>query len=332
MKGDARDTLTLPFEKGLLDLPAGTPGGLFLNARPLNTHNLNWQNLLTCEQGQRADFVALGSANFKVYPSLKDAGFECALVLCGKHKRLNEMNLVRASAATREGGMIVVAGDKTAGIAPLRKFVSKFCEIEGSLSKHHAVVFWFRNPEKTGVLGIEPHQSLEGFETAPGMFSPDNIDAGSKLLATFLEKRIGGNVADFGAGWGYLSREILEKGRTLHHLDLYESDWASLEAAKLNVTSETTRLGFHWHDLLSEPVTRSYDWIIMNPPFHSDRPAEPAIGQTFIKVASRALRKGGRLLMVANRNLPYENALTTGFSSHQRLSEDQGFKVIQAIR
>lgn len=330
MKGDVRNTLTLPFEQGLLDLPASQ--GVFFNARPLQSSGIDWPKLLTCEQGHRGDYLSLERAGYQVAPTLKTDGFCCAMVLCGKHKRLNEANLARACAATREGDVIVVAGDKTAGIAPLRKYAGKFANIDGHLSKHHAVVFWFRNPGNCALQETLSHNGPEGFRTAPGMFSSDNIDAGSRLLASHLDKRIGGNVADFGAGWGYLSRTVLEQCGTLHHLDLYEVDWASLEAAKHNITSDKVRLGFHWHDLLREPVSRTYDWIIMNPPFHSDRPAEPAIGQTFIKVASNTLRKGGRLLMVANRNLPYEKELAAGFRSHQRLDEAQGFKIVEAIR
>ena len=73
-----------------------------------------------------------------------------------------------------------------------------------------------------------------------------------------------------------------------------------------------------------------YDWVIMNPPFHSGRAAEPALGQRFIEVASSTLPRGGRLLMVANRNLPYEQILEKTFRRVEKLSERDGFKVFEA--
>ena len=44
----------------------------------------------------------------------------------------------------------------------------------------------------------------------------------------------------------------------------------------------------------------------MNPPFHTRPRADPALGQAMIRKAAAALRRGGRLFMVANRQLPYE--------------------------
>ena len=50
------------------------------------------------------------------------------------------------------------------------------------------------------------------FRTAPGMFSHDRIDAGSRLLAECLPETAKGAAADFGAGWGYLVGACLRKG------------------------------------------------------------------------------------------------------------------------
>ena len=40
----------------------------------------------------------------------------------------------------------------------------------------------------------------------------------------------------------------------------------------------------------------------------------------------------GRLLMVSNRNLPYERTLDRTFRSHAMLADTGGFKVLEAIR
>ena len=75
-----------------------------------------------------------------------------------------------------------------------------------------------------------------------------------------------------------------------------------------------------------------YDFIVSNPPFHEDRAERPELGRAFIAAASAALRAGGRLLLVANRQLPYEAELTRGFASVRTLVERDGFKVIEATR
>ena len=73
------------------------------------------------------------------------------------------------------------------------------------------------------------------------------------------------------------------------------------------------RPAFHWLDLAFEKVARDFDVIVMNPPFHRGRAAEPDIGQAMIRAASKALKPGGQLFMVANRGLPYEAVLKGGF-------------------
>ena len=72
------------------------------------------------------------------------------------------------------------------------------------------------------------------------------------------------------------------------------------------------------------------DFIIMNPPFHHLGRAIPTLGVDFIKVASRNLKKSGTLWMVANRHLPYEDAIQRHFSSFSELSRSKKFKVIRA--
>jgi 16S rRNA (guanine1207-N2)-methyltransferase len=117
-------------------------------------------------------------------------------------------------------------------------------------------------------------------------------------------------------------------------LDLYEADFAALEAAKLNLAgvSQSIARNFFWVDLLKESFEKRYDAIAMNPPFHRSRAAEPEIGAGMIRAAAKALKPGGRLFMVANRQLPYEPILAAAFSSHAELARDGMFKVLAARR
>jgi 16S rRNA (guanine1207-N2)-methyltransferase len=164
------------------------------------------------------------------------------------------------------------------------------------------------------------------------MFSHDRIDPGSRLLAGHLPTDLRGAIADFGAGWGFLSAAVLARCPAVKRLDLYEADFESLEAARLNLAprAENRRLDFLWRDLLGEPAERRYDAVVMNPPFHRERAADPSIGNGMIRAAGRALKPGGRLLMVANRALPYERVLDEVFAEWRELSRDASFKLFEA--
>ncbi|WP_217575169.1 class I SAM-dependent methyltransferase [Mesorhizobium sp. GbtcB19] len=210
--------------------------------------------------------------------------------------------------------------------------------LSGHLSKHHGVVFWLERTLQAEAFAKSIHDWQnewplidERFRTAPGMFSFDRVDAGSKLLAANLPGDLKGSIADFCAGWGYLAAEVLQRARGLTALDLYEADFEALEAARLNVRG-AIEPRFFWTDLLTEAVDRRYDAIVMNPPFHSGRATEPGIGAGMIRAASKALKPGGRLFMVANRQLPYEQALSATFASYAEIARDGMFKVFSARR
>jgi 16S rRNA (guanine1207-N2)-methyltransferase len=153
-------------------------------------------------------------------------------------------------------------------------------------------------------------------------------------LADHLPGDIFGTVADFGAGWGYLAGELLSRHGGVSRMDLYEADFEALEAARKNLAFVRggVDVGFFWADLLAEPVGRRYDFIVMNPPFHSGRAAEPAIGQGLVLAAARALKSGGRLYLVANRQLPYERVLAEEFREAGETARDARYKVLWAVR
>jgi 16S rRNA (guanine1207-N2)-methyltransferase len=338
MSGDALKTLFHPFEAGVLAAPAKGERVLFLGAEPGFRLPEGWGADLRAVQGFRPDFRALeGMRLSSVTPRAEGAGYSSALVLAGRHRGRNELFIAGAIERTKPGGLILVAGSKDDGIASLRKRLEGFVSLDGSLPKYHGLAFWFRRPADEAVAaelsGANPPMLVEDrFRTAPGMFSFERIDAGSRLLAANLPADLSGAVADFCAGWGYLSAEAALRCPGITALDLYEADFEALEAAKVNLEAASPPKAFYWQDLLAEKVARRYDAIVMNPPFHKSRAAEPEIGAGMIRAAAVALKPGGRLLMVANRKLPYEKVLAAVFSRHAEIAADGLFKVFSARR
>ncbi|TPI22616.1 class I SAM-dependent methyltransferase [Mesorhizobium sp. B4-1-1] len=336
MAAEPLKTLFYPFEAEALPLPRKDARVLFLGAEPGFRLPAGFEAPLHLVQGFRPHFRTLQASGCAVTPRAEGTGFDLALVLAGRYRGQNELRIADAIERTVPGGLIAVAGGKEDGIDSLRKRINVLVPLEGHLPKHHGVVFWFKRAgaETAATLRAgNPDLIIEGgFRTKPGMFSFDRIDAGSKLLAANLPDDLKGNVADFCAGWGYLAAEILLRPQGLTALDLYEADFEALEAARLNVHGGAIEPRFFWTDLLTEAVERRYDAIVMNPPFHRGRASEPEIGAGMIRAASKALRPGGRLFMVANRQLPYEHVLSAAFASHAEIARDGMFKVFSARR
>jgi 16S rRNA (guanine1207-N2)-methyltransferase len=162
------------------------------------------------------------------------------------------------------------------------------------------------------------------------MFSPDQADAGSMQLSDLIAGKLRGKGADLGAGWGWLAKRALDQNPEISTLDLYEAEYAAVQCAKKNVAD--SRATAHWADVTALTGPADHDFVIMNPPFHQSRKADPELGRQFIAAAARLLQPKGTLWMVANRQLAYETSLQKHFQSWEILKQSGGFKSIRAMR
>ncbi|PYE85011.1 class I SAM-dependent methyltransferase [Pseudoroseicyclus aestuarii] len=251
-----------------------------------------------------------------------------AMVIVPRSKPLARA-LIAEAAATAP--LVIVDGQRTDGTDSLFKEVrARRGDAVQNVAKAHGRLFWFE-----GGAGFEdwaapePQAGPEGFVTAAGVFSADGPDKGSVLLAQALPAKLPTRMADLGAGWGYLSRAVLER-QGVNSLDLVEAEADALDCARLNVTDDRAR--FHWHDALGFKPEEVYNGIVMNPPFHQGRVGDPSLGRGFIAAAARMLTGSGQLWLVANRHLPYEAELKDRFRDVTEIGADAGFKILHAAR
>lgn len=337
MGDDLSQTLFLPLDRGIVPLPGGHDRALLFGAGrgfrlPLGSD----REAFDLVQPFRPDYLALGKSGFAVHPVPPPGRYGSAWIIAGRHRSRNELWIDKAVSRLRPGGWLVVAGALKGGGDSLAKRLKRRFPQGERFSKHHGVVF---HAAMTDLAGYERDSDLststaDGWTTAPGAFSSDHVDPASRLLVRSLPGDVSGRVADLGAGWGYLSGEIVERFPAVCHVDLYEADFLALQAAKDNLArrAETAEAGFFWQDIVAEPIERRYDTIVMNPPFHEARAADPSLGQAFIMAAAKALKPGGRLFLVANTGLPYEATLARTFHSHGETTREGPFKVLWARR
>ncbi|WP_223427717.1 class I SAM-dependent methyltransferase [Tateyamaria pelophila] len=256
----------------------------------------------------------------------KDTRF-AASVVCLTRARA-EAQALFAVAMARTDGMIIVDGQKTDGADSMLKALRKRVDVGGPISKSHGKVYWCEAGADFSDWALGPELHAGGFWTAPGVFSADGVDPASALLANALPEAMVGTVADLGAGWGYLTAHVLTRDVAAVHL--VEAHDMALQCARHNVTDP--RAVFHWADATQWTPPQKMDAVVMNPPFHTGRSADPALGRAFIAAAARILQPHGALWMVANRHLPYEDTLTAHFSKVVDLDGDARFKLVRAER
>jgi 16S rRNA (guanine1207-N2)-methyltransferase len=333
-------TLLLPFAGA--GLPAlDRARVLFANARALPALPAaarGWQ----LQQDFRPFADALSRAGLASAIELPAGEVDVALVLLPRQKAQARALLAACWRQLGSGGVLVAAAGNDSGGRTLPRELGT---LSGSpveaLSKHHCRVAWVRRDEAASMAVADAWIAdavpvpIEGgrFLSRPGVFAWDRIDAASRLLAGELPADLAGRGADLGCGYGYLAAEVLARAPGIAALDLYEADARALKLARTNLRGPPgVALGFLWHDVAAGLPRRDYDFIVSNPPFHTGRADQPALGRAFIAAAGAALRPGARFFLVANRHLPYEAELAANFSTVRVLAQDGGFKVVEATR
>lgn len=276
--------------------------------------------------GFRPDFDHFAAQGYRTRP-VAEGPYVAALVCLPRARAGARALIAEAAQKVSPGGPVAVDGQKHDGIDTALKDLRGRVEVSAPLSKAHGKIAVFAAGADLWDWQARPTELPGGFRTVPGVFSADGPDRGSQLLESVLPADLGGHVVDLGAGWGYLSRAILSHAR-VKRLDLVEAEADALDCARINVTDERAR--FHWADATVFRPDRLLDHVVMNPPFHTGREADPNLGLAFIKAAARMLAPSGHLWMVSNRHLPYDRALPSLFRDVQDLGGDAAFRLTRA--
>lgn len=277
--------------------------------------------------------------DIRMYSPLSRAGYNCSpeinynvdisIILLPKFKELAR-ELIIIGLEKAKGGYVVIDGDKKDGIISITKELEKEFSFDIKLSKAHGKIVAFRTDH--ALLPPTWHSRKVNkinneFVTVPGIFSWDHVDAASELLKNYLPNNLKGCGADLGAGWGFLTK-FLEKLESVDHIYAIDASKRALECAAKNC--ETSKVKFVWEDVQKWQAPKPLDFIVMNPPFHSNGKVDIKLGEMFIISAARNLIKDGNLHMVSNRHLPYENILGRHFAGWKEIGGDNKFKVILA--
>ncbi|ESQ75093.1 class I SAM-dependent methyltransferase [Asticcacaulis sp. AC402] len=329
------ETLCLALSEDV-SAPANGPA-LFLRARYGSDLDVLPREAWLCDQSFKPDYDLLVRQGFALREA--DDGTQYGLVCVLPPRQRDEYRALLARAVTdaRPGGIVLAAVSNLEGAKTVENDLKALCGNITSLSKNKCRAFWGRVGDDVDRDLVAAWSQLDasrevegGLIGRPGLFAWDRIDAGSRLLAENLPM-LSGKGADLGAGNGFLSREVLKLCPAVTHLTLFEAEARALPLARENLGEFGDRCDFHWHDV-TKGITGPFDFIVMNPPFHTGRADRNDLGQGFIRSAAGALNKGGVLWMVANRHLPYEETLKAAFKTVITITDTPYYKVFKAVK
>jgi 16S rRNA (guanine1207-N2)-methyltransferase len=283
-------------------------------------------------------------------PSAAAAPFDVACLLLPKGRDLARLYLLALFDALRSGGRLYLAGPNKGGIKSVIDDTSLLFG-EGQVLAYKAGnrVAIFIRPQEAPDLPepfAAPGLRAGGFDsfdaemdgrvyhiaTRPGVFARHGLDAGTRLLLDALTVRPTDHVLDLGCGYGIIGMVAAEKvgpgAVTLVDADLIAVQCAAETLRRNGLADVRLLLGDSPPALTDECFTL----IVSNPPFHAGHGVTLDVAQGFVAQAHRALQVRGRLVLVANRFLPYHRAMQECFGAVDVVAQTPQYRVLAATK
>lgn len=260
-----------------------------------------------------------------------------------------------AAHALKIGGKLYVTGGKDRGILTLAKRMQElFGNVDTlEISKGHRVLCSTKKAEIAPAL--YPAHALS-------LFAASKLDEGTQMLLEALAAlplREDEQAVDLGCGAGYVGLYLAH--RLPHgHVTMLDASLAAVAASELAVARGSVESLYAVEakddeagevgnsdgtidtgqrvqnvtvlpsDVVQAVSKQRFDLVATNPPFHQAGIQTREIAERFIREAAQVLRPQGRLLLVANRFLPYEPTLRACFRIVQEVHGNTRFKVLCA--
>ena len=240
-----------------------------------------------------------------------------------------------------------IAADKAKSIqtSTLKSFEKHLGITKTSLAvKKARLVFCQSNPElknnEDNKLNQTKTWQLENsnitIKNYANVFAREKLDIGARLFIQHLpESTNNKKVIDLGCGNGVVGLSLL-KNKPKTELIFTDESYMAVASAKENVqvnfADSVENCQFLVNDCLTDIEPQSVDIILCNPPFHQQNATTDHIAWQMFKDSYRALKKGGELRIVGNRQLGYHIKLQRIFGNEKLIASNDKFVILSAIK
>jgi len=161
--------------------------------------------------------------------------------------------------------------------------------------------------------------------TAPALFSPRGLDAGTAALMASTELVAGDKLCDLGCGYGVVGIWAAKRIGA-ERVVMLDIDPLAVQTARDNAASNgVPDVTIIESDGFAKTDATGFTWILCNPPYHVDW----AVPKKLLRKAFNRLALKGRLGLVVKRRDWYEDQLRQLFGGVRRI-ESNGYWVLIA--
>lgn len=169
-------------------------------------------------------------------------------------------------------------------------------------------------------------------ETCYGVFNSGGLDEGSRALLEVMEPLApGGALFNPGSNWGAMGL-LAAKKYEASRLLLVDSNSRSVQMARRNAEKNLpgraeVRHEFEGDHFLNDEEWGAFDTVIANPPYAT----EMRVTEMFVRLAQRALKRGGKAWMVGKNNIKMVEMMHEVFGDAQAHNR-RGYLIASATR
>lgn len=219
-------------------------------------------------------------------------------------------------------------------ISMVRLVEKYFSNVKTSLAKKKARLIFGTSGKANEVKSFPvKYNVLDKYKIVsyPGTFSYDSLDIGTRFLIPHIPHDIEGNIIDLGCASGILGLIAKDKNPNAH-IYLTDESVNAIDSAKLTFRENNLDAHFILEDKLNGFDNNFADLILCNPPFHQNTRVVTDVANSMFKQSKKVLKRGGRLLVVANKHLGYHKSLRKIFHNLKIIDSNSKFNIYSSYK
>lgn len=278
-----------------------------------------------------------------VFPTEQEI-YDTAHIIVPKGREFGRAQVWAALHALKDGGDLFITGANKGGAKSL---ISDAKRLFGNATvmnykKSHRIALCKKDglrdyPSEWGAIpnAMQSHRldtahGTVAVMTMPGVFSWEELDAGTAFLLENLDLGDVKTVLDVGCGNGVIGAALAPN---VAQVIMTDDNLLAVRCARATIAdSDLKNAMVAASDVYAALKGQTFDLIVSNPPFHQKFDVNAKVAQNIIRKAPNYLKQGGRLVIVANEFLKYEPEFEANFSQFRVIARNNKFKVIEGVK